>query len=224
MKVVVVEDQILFQELLVRLLNERLGYEVAGVAADGPSALELARQHRPDLLILDILIPEISGIMVASILRRELPQLRILALSSETDPKTLAQIHSLKLAGFVDKKEATVDMLLNAILAVREGRRFFSDSMLRAIRELRSNPHSFQKILTRREQEVLSHIGGGLSDPEIGKVLGLSVTSVQSHRRNLLRKLDVHSTPELIRYALENGFWKARFRQMGLVDSYHIHE
>lgn len=224
MKVVVVEDQVLFQELLVRLLKERLNYEVAGVAADGPSAIKLARQHQPDLLILDILIPEISGIMVAALIRRELPQTRILALSSETDPKTLIQIHGLKLAGFVDKKEATVEVLLKALLAISEGRCYFSDSMLRVIRSIRANPQSFQKILTRREQEVLSHIGGGLSDPEIGKVLGLSITSVQSHRRNLLRKLDVHSTPELIRYALDNGFWKARFTQMGLGDSYHIHE
>jgi len=220
MRAVVVEDQILFQELLVDLLTRRLGIELAGVAGDGPAALELVRKTRPDLVVLDILIPQLSGIQVARTILEELPATRILAVSTETDPKTVHQIHLLNLAGFIDKNEATTAVLTEALHEIREGRRYFSASMLAVVRQLRAHPQSFPKILSPREQEILSHIGGGLSDSQIGRLLGLTENSVQSHRRNLLRKLDLHSTPELMRYALEAGFWKPAFPRLQLEDPY----
>ena len=225
MRVVVVEDQILFQELLVRLLEENLSHEVVGIAVDGETAIELIRKEQPDLVILDILIPKLSGIHVAKTIIGELPSIRILALSTETDLKTAYQVHQLYIHGFVDKKEASVDVLTEAIGSVIEGRRYRSPSLQAIITDLKRDPNAFQKILTKREQEVLTHIGAGLSDAAIGELLGLSDSSIQSHRRNLFRKLDVHSTPELIRYATETGFWKPAFPRMDLTDdTYHLHE
>jgi DNA-binding NarL/FixJ family response regulator len=224
MKVIVVEDQVLFQEFLVGLLRDRLSFEVVGVATDGEQALEMILKERPDLVILDILIPKLSGIRVARAVLDKYPATRILAISSETDIKTVHQLHRLNLSGFVDKNEATVDILVEAIEAILQNQRYFSESLQETVRELRTDPLAFQKILTKREQEILTYIGGGLSDPEIGKRLGLSETSIQSHRRNLLRKLDLHSTPELIRFAHESGFWKASFQKLGLSESYHIHD
>ncbi|MGC9450925.1 MAG: LuxR C-terminal-related transcriptional regulator [Oceanipulchritudo sp.] len=224
MRTVVVEDQVLFQEFLVELVGEKLGHEVLGCAGSGPEALELIRETRPNLVILDILIPEMSGILVARTVIEELPSTRILAITSETDIKTVYQIHQLRVPGFVDKNEAGVKVLTEAIQAMEQGRRYVSESLRMTVQRLRADPKSFQKILTRREQQVLMHIGAGLSDLEIGKILGLSDKSVQSHRRNLFRKLDVHSTPELIRFAQEAGFWKPEFRKMGLTDSYHLDE
>jgi DNA-binding NarL/FixJ family response regulator len=225
MRVIVVEDQILIREFLVELLGKKLSHEVIGVATDGESALELIRKERPDLVILDILIPKLSGIHVARAIIDELPEVRILALSTETDPKTIHQIHQLHLQGFVDKAEASPEVLAEAIQLISEGKRYFSDSLLKSVSRLKNDPTAFQKILTKREQEILTHIGGGLSDREIGATLGLSQASVQSHRRNLFRKLDVHSTPELIRYANDCGFWKTAFPRMGLSDgTYHLHD
>ena len=224
MKVIVVEDQILFQEFLVGLIRDRLAMDVVGVATDGETALDLIMLEKPDLVILDVLIPKLSGIRVAKTILDKRPTTRILAISSETDIKTIHQINQLNIAGFIDKNEATVELLTEAINTIQKGKRYFSESLKLAVRELRSDPLAFQKILTRREQEVLTYIGGGHSDAEIGKKLGLSGTSVQSHRRNLFRKLDVHSTPELIRFANESGFWKASFSKMGLSESYHIHD
>jgi two-component system nitrate/nitrite response regulator NarL len=223
-KVVVIEDQTLFQEFVVRLLEDLPEYEVVATGRTGADALDLVRKHRPQLLILDILIPEISGIQVAAKLARECPRMRILAISSETDSKTLYQVQKLGVAGFIDKNEATVKVFREALAAMATGKRYFSESHKQALRELRSDPLAFQKILTRREQEVLTLIGGGLSDAEIGQHLGLSEGSILSHRRNLFRKLDVHSTPELIRFAQDSGFWKAAFPKMGLTDTYHIHD
>lgn len=224
MRVAVIEDQVLFRELLVNLLVGKLSFELAGTAGEGPEGLELIRSTRPELVILDILIPKLSGIQVARQIMDELPSTRILAISSETDIKTIHQIHQLRLNGFVDKNEASVEVLTEAIRTVSGGKSYYSESLRITVQKLRADPNAFQKILTRREQEVLTHIGAGLSDGEIGKILGLSTTSVQSHRRNLFRKLNVHNTPELIRFANEAGFWKAAFPRMGLTDTYHLHE
>ena len=224
MRVIVVEDQILFQEFLVNLLREKLSLDVVGVAVDGVTGLEVIRREEPDMVLLDILIPKLSGIHVARAILDELPKVRILALSSETDLKTVHQIHQLHLPAFVDKKEASLEVLEKAINRVREGKRYFSPSLEMTVSQLKADPQAFQKILTKREQEVLTLIGSGLSDRVIGEQIGLSESSIQTHRRNICRKLDVHSTPELIRFANECGFWKTAFSRMDLRDTYHLHD
>lgn len=224
MKVVVVEDQSLFKDFLLGLLRDRFDFTLSGVAGDGETALTLIREHAPDLVLLDILIPKRSGIQVARIVREELPKTRIIAISAETDLKTIHQVHQFRPQGFINKNEATVESVVEAIRTVINGQRYVSEGLQKTITQFRTDPKAFQKILTRREQEILSYIGGGLSDEEIGGIFGLSPSSVQSHRRNLFRKLDVHSTPELIRFAQEAGFWKPSFRKMGLSETYHVHE
>lgn len=224
MRAVVVEDQALFREFLVMMLADKMGIDVVGTASDGPTALEVLAATRPDLVILDILIPRLSGIRVARQFLDQRPDTRILALSAEMDPKTVYQVHRLNLLAFVDKNEASTEVLKEALERVCSRRRYYSESVRRVLHELRTDPAAFPKVLTRREQEVLSHIGGGLSDEEIGRILGLSPASVQSHRKNLFNKLSVHSTPELIRYAVDAGFWKPEFERMDLQDGYHLHE
>ena len=204
------------------LVRERLDLDLVGTASDGEEALEIIRRKQPDMVILDILIPKLSGIQVARTILSEFQKIRILALSSEMDATTVHQVHSMNLPGFVDKNEATVSLLVEAIQEVGNSKRYYSESVKLAIRKLQVDPQAFQKILSDREQEVLIYIGGALSDHEIGTTLGLSDSAIQSHRRSLFRKLDVHSTPELIRFAHENGFWKPSFRKMQLEGNYHL--
>ena len=224
MRIVVIEDQALFRELLIDEVQNKLGHEILGIAEDGESAIELVRSTKPDLLILDVLIPKLSGILVAKTIKQFLPQVRILILSNQMDAKTLYQLHKLYLAGFIDKNEASRKILGEALAAMEQKKRYFSESMQSAVRRLKSDPNAFQKILTPREQEVLTHIGAGLSDTEIGKMLGLNPSSVQSHRSNIMQKLNVHGTPELIKFASEMGFWKPEFKRMDLTDTYHTHD
>ena len=150
MKVVVVEDQALFREFLVNLLRDKLSHDVVGFAADGPEALRVVRETDPDLVILDILIPKLSGIHVARCLIDERPGLRILALSSETDLKTVHQVHQLRLSGFIDKNEASVEVLRHAIDLISQRKRYVSANLTLTIERLKSDPKAFQKILTRR--------------------------------------------------------------------------
>ena len=217
-----VEDQALFREFLVDALEGKLDCQVVGQAADGETALDVVRAQKPDLLILDILIPRLSGIHVASILGKEIPTLRIMGLSAELDVKTVHQVHRLQLAGFIDKNDAGREVLQEAVACMRKRQRYFSPTMSKVLRSLKIDPQAFSKILTRREQEVLTL--AGWSDDHIAEALGLGVTSVQTHRKNLFRKLDVHSTPELIRYAHQAGFWKSEFERMDLRDTYHLHD
>ncbi|MEX0323152.1 MAG: response regulator [Puniceicoccaceae bacterium] len=209
MKIVVVEDQSLFREFLEALVNEQ--YELVGSAEDGESALELIRRTCPDLVLLDLLIPKLSGIELARELMTWQPAPRILALSAETDAKTLYDVSVLGLPGFIDKKDTTIDVLKKAIQTVGRGQRFISESVRQRLVTLRRDQNAFQKILSNREQEILSLIGGGLLDADISEQLGITVSSAQTHRANILRKLELHSTTELMRYALEKGFWKTEY-------------
>ena len=184
------------------------GYKVVGIADDGVAALQLCREKKPHLVLLDICIPQTSGLIVAEIIRSEFPFIKILAISSENDPVTVHRAFKIGLHGYLDKSTQTLETLTEAIRKVSEGGTYYSESVLKVRDELLHEPLAFQKILSTREQEVLALIGGCYSDQEIGNLIGLSPSTVQTHRKNIMGKVGVHSTPELIRYALEKGFWK----------------
>lgn len=209
MKVVVVEDQVLFREFLEELVSGEC--ELAGSAGDGDEALDVIRRERPDLVILDLLIPKLSGIEVARELIEWKTAPRILALSAETDAKTLHEVSQLQLPGFIDKKDSTLDVFKEALQAVGSGGRYISSSVRDRLTALRRDRNAFQKILSDREQEILSLIGSGLGDADIAQRLGITQNSSQTHRSNIMRKLNLHSTTELMRYALEKGFWKTEY-------------
>ncbi len=208
LKIVVVEDQALFRQVLTHLAVKEFGYAVIAAVADGLEALKTCRANPPDILLLDLLIPKMNGLFVATHLRREMPDLKIIAISSENDPYTIHRVFEIGLNGFIDKGSQSLKTLTQAIQKVADGGTYFSESILRVREKLFAEPTAFQKILSPREQEILSLIGGCLSDQEIGEIIGLSVSTVQTHRKNIMSKVGTHSTPELIRYALEQGFWK----------------
>lgn len=216
LKIVIVEDQKLFQQLLTHIAEREFGHEVIGFADNGMDAMRICREKKPDLVMLDLLIPKISGLVVAENLRQEFPRLKILAISSETDPYTIHRVFEIGFNGFVDKGSQSIERLTEAIQKVASGRPYFSETILRERDRLIREPRSFQKILSPREQEVISLIGGCYSDQEIGEFLGLSPSTVQTHRKNIMHKTGTHTTPALIKYALENGFWKPRETQINL--------
>jgi two-component system nitrate/nitrite response regulator NarL len=224
MKTLIVEDQALFRDFLVAVLERNDQLLPIGTAADGEEALEVFKRHQPRLVLLDILIPEHSGIIVAKKILSMAPLTRIIAISAEKDPKTLHQVQRLRLSGFIDKNATNAVQLNEAIQQVLKGGTFFSESFLATLKKLRADPNAFHKILSKREQEFLTLVGAGLGDEEIAEALGIREASVPSHRQNLFRKLGLHSNTELVRYAHETGFWKPEFNDLNLRNSYHWHE
>ena len=196
----------MFREVLRKVCTHDLHHEVVGEAADGPAAIEMVTRTLPDLVLLDLHLPDLDGFAVMEAVHRAAPNVRILVLSSHCDEYTVFRVEKAQVHGFVDKNSNSVSILKAAITAVGGGRRFFSEAFLRLRAARHGNPHSFDKLLTDRERAVLELIGEPLSDREIAARLGISAETVAKHRFNLLGKLGLQTTSELARYARENGF------------------
>jgi two-component system response regulator NreC len=208
MKIVLIEDQAMFRDLLKKICREHFHLAVVGEAADAATGLELCRKQKPDMVLLDLNLPDRDGISMADELLAMDPKIRILALSSECDDYTLYRVLNSGMHGYVDKNRQSVDVLKQAIDEVIKGRVFFTEVVQQVRQRLRTEPRAFPKVLTEREQQLLALLGGGLTNEEVARELRLSRYTVQLHRRNIMSKLGLHRTPDLIRYAVNKGFSK----------------
>ncbi len=206
MKIVIVEDQLFMREAIRYACLEQLGCEVVGEAEHGVAAIQLVCQVKPDLVILDIGLPDFDGFVVATTVLKQLPMIRFLVMSASLDDFTIYRAGKIGVHGFLDKGSNTIDQLSVALEAIAAGQTHYSPSFHAARRALRVNTQSFEKILSSSEQEILALIGEGLSDKEIGLRLGISPTTSQTHRSKILQKLNIKGTPKLIVYAIRNGF------------------
>jgi DNA-binding NarL/FixJ family response regulator len=206
MKIVIVEDHLMFREVLRKVCTRDLRHQVIGEAADGVSAVELVSRLFPDLVLLDLHLPRLDGFGVVEALKQAAPLVRVLVLSSHCDDFTVYRAEKSRVQGFVDKNTNTVATLKDAITAVASGKTYFSETFQRIKEKRQRNSESFDKILTDRERGILSLLGEPLTDGEVAKRLGISVETAQKHRFNILRKLGLHTTPELMRYARLHGF------------------
>ena len=205
-KIVIVEDHLMMRDVIKKVCSTEFGYSVVGETDSGVQAVELILKHRPDAVILDLSLPDMDGFNVADRVLKVIPSLRILMLSSHCDDYTLFRVEKSGVHGFIDKNSNTLDILRDALKAIAEGRIYFSQAFQAARMARRSDPRSFVKVLSDWERAILSLIGQGLSDEEIGERLNLSPRTVQTHRSNILRKLDLKGTPKLIAFAVEHGF------------------
>lgn len=206
MKIVIVEDHMMFREVLRKVCADDLHHDVVGESDDGRRAVEVVAKTHPNLVLLDLHLPHLDGFGVVEEIRKIAPEVRVLVLSSHCDEYTVFRAEKLRVQGFVDKNTNTVATLKEAIKTVTEGKVWYSDAF-KKIRESRHrDPHSFDKLLTDRERAVLALVGVPSSDSEIAEKLAISVETVAKHRFNILRKLSLHTTAELARYARDHGF------------------
>lgn len=206
MRIVIVEDHLMFREVLRKVCVQELGHQVVGEADDGERAVEIVARTKPDLLLLDLHLPSLDGFAVVEAVRERAPHVKILVLSSHCDEYTVFRSERAHVQGFVDKNTNSVAMLKSAIGAVAQGRVWFSDVFVKAKAARHRDPRSFDKLLTDRERAVLMLVGLPLSDAEIARELEISEETVEKHRFNILRKLELQTTTELVRYAREHGF------------------
>jgi len=206
MKIVIVEDHLMFREVLRKVCTRDLRHTVVGEAGDGRAAVEMVIKTLPDLVLLDLHLPNLDGFGVVEALKQVAPLTRVLVLSSHCDDFTVFRAEKARVQGFVDKNTNTVETLKEAITAVGQGRTYYSEAFLSIKATRHDNPQSFDKLLTDRERAVLTMIGEPLTDPEIAARFGISTETVEKHRFNILRKLSLQTTAELGRYARDHGF------------------
>ena len=205
-KLAIVEDQELFRRLLAGLCTVQFGFDVVCEAGTAADALERIPKARPDLVLLDLQLPDGDGLDVAAKLYAAMPNLRVLVLTSLHDERTVHRMRHLGIQGFVDKNVQQPETLKEAIETVVSGRVYFSEVVQQINLAMRSDPQSFTKVLSEREQELLPLLGRGLTNEEAAAQMGLTAWTVHSHRRNIMKKLGANSLAELIRYARQKGF------------------
>jgi DNA-binding NarL/FixJ family response regulator len=201
LRLVIADDHMIFRQGLTTLLNGEPHLEIIGVADNGANALEMIRTERPDVAILDITMPEPGAIEIAKIITSESLVTKVIALTMHKNTTFIHDAIAVGVVGYVLKDNAFED-LVSAINSVSAGGTFISPSV--AIVAVDS-PGSGVGKLTNRERQVLVSIANGNSNRQIAAELFISIKTVETHRARLMRKLDLHKTAELVRYALENG-------------------
>jgi DNA-binding NarL/FixJ family response regulator len=206
-RVVIAEDHRMVRELLAALLAREPDVSVVGEAGNGREAIEMAHKLRPDLLVLDVGLPEIDGIEVARRLRTAQPGLKLLALSIYGEERFVQAMLNAGANGYLLKTSAVTE-LVQAIRAVIQGKLYVSPELARetqADERAGSAPASQSIPIGRRERQVLALLAEGKRSHEIASQLGISIATVEAHRRNIMRKLGLHTVAELTRYAVRKG-------------------
>jgi two-component system response regulator NreC len=203
-RILLADDHVMLRQGL-RALLEQAGMLVIGEASDGQEALRLAHAQPPDVAVLDIGMPHLNGIETARRLREALPQTKIVLLTMHTDEPYVLEAMQAGAVGYVLKTQAALD-IVQAIRDVVQGGIYLSPRVSRAVVQAHLARSDLPPApMTSREREILQLIAEGETTKEIASRLGLSVKTVESHRINLMRKLDIHETAILVRYAIRRG-------------------
>jgi two-component system, NarL family, response regulator NreC len=209
-RILLADDHTVMRRGLRLLLESRPEFAVVAEASDGRQAVEQAKATRPDVAVLDIAMPHLSGIEAARRINDALPDIAIVILSMHSDEGYVLRALKAGAKGYLLKDSAEGD-LIDAIKSVREGKTFFSPEITRMltedhVREIRARGlEDSYDLLTRREREILQLLAELKPNKEIAQLLNLSLYTVETHRKNLQEKLKLHSLAELILYAVRKG-------------------
>lgn len=208
--VVVVEDQTAICELIIEMLEARGAYRVLGSTADGHEGLALAKELKPDILILDILLPGISGLEVLRQLHDTQPDLKVLIFSAKSEKQIARGLLKAGVRGYVPKS-ARLSELRQAVDAVAAGDTWFSETFQKAMTDALTAPESDVDAkgatLTEREKEIAVLLAKSYSSKEVAVKLDISAKTVENHRTNLMRKLGVHDVAGVIRFVVRQGLY-----------------
>jgi|ERR1044071_926048 DNA-binding NarL/FixJ family response regulator len=206
-KLLLVDDHPLVRRGISSCLARQERFAIVGEAADGCEAVRKARELLPDVILMDIDMPLMNGLAVTELLRRELPNVKVLILSMHSKTDYFLGIIRSGARGYV-LKEASLEELVRAIETVNSGEAFFSADVARvALNQFvhGTGEGSSSSQLTNREREVVIHLAEGLSNKEVANVLGIGVRTVETHREHIMRKLNIHSIASLTRFAISKG-------------------
>ncbi len=209
-KIVIVDDHTILRDGLQSLLTARGEYEVVGHAADGLEAIQAAKEYQPDIILLDLSMPKMNGIAAIKEIKKQVPEIKILALTIYRDEEYILSAFEAGADGYC-LKDANFEEMLKALKIVMSGKTYMSpevsEKVLQGYLEGQKSIKTSSSLdsLTQREKEVLKLIGEGYRNAEIADFLCISVKTVNKHRSNLMEKLDIHNTASLTAYAIDKG-------------------
>jgi two-component system nitrate/nitrite response regulator NarL len=200
-KVLLIDNHPLVLDGLKAVLQTFENIEVVGSAGSAADGLELAKSNRPQVVLMDINMPKLNGIEAIELFRSVIPDVRIVMLSMHDSKEYISSSVMRGAAGYV-LKDVSTDEIVKAIETVANGGSYFSTGVSEILMDRASNDDG---ALTPREKETLTHIAAGKSNREMAAILGISESTVETHRKKLKRKLGISSTAGLIRYALDHA-------------------
>jgi len=209
LRILIADDHEVARSGIRTLLESHPGWEVCAEAKDGREAVELCHKTKPDLVLLDIGMPNLNGLDAARQILATAPDTRILILTMHDSEQVVREVLSAGARGFLLKSDAGRD-LVAAVEALQHQRTFFTTKVAQMVLDGYLHPEteaeqSSKHVLTPREREVIQLLAEGKTSKEVAVALNLSVKTAETHRTNLMRKLDLHSVADLTLYAVRNG-------------------
>ena len=204
-RVIIVDDHDAVRRGIRQLLESSAYYQVVGEAANGREGLQVARETRPDIAILDYSLPELNGLDLSHALKREFPRVEILLYTMHDREEIVVEVLRAGVRGFVLKSDAEKH-LIAALDALSIRRPYFSGAISDTLLEqfLDQKPHPLASSLTHREREIVQQVAEGRINKEIAARLDISIKTVETHRASAMRKLKLRTTADLVRYAVRN--------------------
>ncbi|WP_305816854.1 response regulator transcription factor [Photobacterium leiognathi] len=205
-KVVIVDDhQVVIDGFMARLQLEP-DIDVIGTASNGIEALEVISQLDPDVILMDISMPIMNGIDATAQIKKQYSDAKVLMLTMHDNREYIMKVMQVGAMGYM-LKEISAEKMVQAIKTVNQGATYFCETTSQTIFAQAAAPIAAPEVnpLSRREEGILKHVAQGLSSKQIAKALDISYRTVETHRQNIKHKLDLHSTAELAKYALEKG-------------------
>ena len=208
LRIFIAEDHETVREGLKMIIASQPDMEICGEAGDGRTAIKMAQELQPDIVVMDVTMPELNGLKATKQLKQLCPQMKILTLTRHTDDGYLQELLRAGASGYVLKQSASTE-LLRAIRAISNGGNYLDPAI--AGRVMGNYAHrqidvNAQNNLSEREMEVLRQIAWGYSNKEIAGHLSISVKTVESHKANAMRKLDIGSRIDIVRFAILQGW------------------
>lgn len=215
MEILIADDHELVRKGLRTVLENQPGWKVCGEAVNGRQAVELARKLRPDVIVMDITMPELNGLEATRQIRKALPKTEVMILTLHESEQLVGEVLAAGARGYILKADTT-RLLVTGIEALAQHKPFFTGTAsavvlggyLRPGQPVRTGSRQISR-LTTREREIVQLLTEGRTNKEVAVALGISVKTVDAHRANLMSKLNLHSVTDLVRYAIRNQIIEA---------------
>lgn len=204
-KIILVDDHKLLRDGLRNIIEQKSNMNIIGEASDGREAIKICSKLLPNVVVMDVAMPGLNGIEAASKIHKISPEIKIIGLSMHSTKQFIQGMFKAGAFGYL-LKDGDADELITAITTVMENKKYLSKDINQEFLTLLKNGQVLEKEkLSAREKEVLQLIAEGKSSKEIGEILFLSPKTVDVHRNNIMKKIELHTIPELTKYAIKKG-------------------